>query len=218
MKNTHPQNKSFTLIELLVVIAIIAILAAMLLPALSKAREKSRAISCTNNLKHIGTAFAFYADDYANYYPWYTHWFRRDSKKGSIYEYLSSSKANGMAAWKNFDCPSTPDFAYHSSIYEYGTDYGAQIRGYWAAGVEANWKSNVTLKSPTQLVLVTELLTGPTNNFYYTDYPGHPSQDHTSYHHSDRANLLHGDGHVDSHINQWNVGTGGSDRPYWYNE
>ena len=62
-------NKKFTLIELLVVIAIIAILAAMLLPALQQARGRARSVGCSNNFVQLGKIHAFYVNDMNGFFP-----------------------------------------------------------------------------------------------------------------------------------------------------
>lgn len=94
-KRELPAERAFTLIELLVVIAIIGIIASLLLPALRKAKEASKAAACWNNLRQLSVACATYSLDNKERLPYFLDWLYSKNKvgdlaSGQLYPYLKS--------------------------------------------------------------------------------------------------------------------------------
>ncbi len=123
------RNRGFTLIELLVVIAIIAILAALLLPVLSKGKEKATATRCVNNSRQIGVAFLMYAGDNNEYLPnLYTKaWLGTDVEPGGDWWFQTLSKGKYVTTYSISNnvwrCPAVRDP-------EIQTIFGARWEGY----------------------------------------------------------------------------------------
>ncbi|MBS1370675.1 MAG: prepilin-type N-terminal cleavage/methylation domain-containing protein [Lentisphaeria bacterium] len=213
-------RRAFTLIELLIVIAIIAILAAMLLPALQQARERARGTSCVSNLRQCGTILQFYADASKGMLPAVGKW---TSGRAYLYARLADAGLIGFeGSGTNGDkmkeqilrCPShflENSLARGYCTYGYNVGNGQSpdsaagysIRPDSLSVPDCNWK----FTSPSRIPLLTDTAAnnagasrdqpGQWCVFYYRQSVGSNKFIHLR--HGGRTNMLHGDGHVASY-------------------
>ena len=156
------ERNGFTLIELLVVIAIIAILAAMLLPVLSKTRERARQAVCTNNLKQIGTGMAMYTSDWDGYYtPAQCQiWFKTLCPYLNVDRTRATASPSGASYITPFYCPSDRvprehDSAKVSYIINHGTNWNNDPSCHGIAWRGGSVKVS-QVKAPSSTILLRE--------------------------------------------------------------
>lgn len=211
-KKCFTGSNFFTLIELLITIAIIAVLAAMLLPALNAARKKAQAIKCTSNLKQLGQGILFYTDDNKDYFPYHdlgtNEWYYRCSPylfPGATRASLTGTNAATGAKVKKTSilfCPANVDVSW--AHYYYGSNYGfnSTLFGYTTWGgtpTEPQVCRKITMvKKPSQSMMLMDV--NKTSGYdYRIQYPsplmGGPTYIGAAIH-SLQDNFLFVDGHV----------------------
>ncbi|MBC7327599.1 DUF1559 domain-containing protein [bacterium] len=191
------RRRGFTLIELLVVIAIIAILAAILFPVFSRAREAARKSSCMSNLKQIGTALAMYSQDWDERYPYFV-WSADGLHHGELFPYLLQPY---LKNWDIFVCPSDGD-PFNTWWWD-GRDSGRPPTPYPPKGLSYGMNevlhygtSLAQVPEPAVTLAVADAIAGLICDWHWM--PGRVIEAHDYRHdaHSKGINILFADGHV----------------------